>query len=132
MIGHVKEMKQCTNLLCLHQRIFESQYHIYIYTVGDVDWFCLAADGNVWKAPLNLLISVIILVVLQNSMDLLKGELGSSSKTCVTSTVIKEEEDQEPTTIPVIKTEPAVSCVPVLSVRYISYRLYAELPACMI
>ena len=70
-------------------------------------------------------------VVLQNSMDLLRGELGSSSKTCVTSTVdgnevtgvegervcvIKEEEDQEAWTVPVIKTEPKVSCVPVVSV----------------
>ena len=70
-------------------------------------------------------------VVLQNSMDLLKGELGSSSKTCVTSTVdvnevtgvegetvyvIKEEENREPRTIPVIKTEPKVRCVPVVSV----------------
>ena len=70
-------------------------------------------------------------VVLQNGMDLLRGELGSSSKTCVTSTVdvnevtgvegericvIKEEEDQEAWTVPVIKTEPKVSCVPVVSV----------------
>ena len=30
---------------------------------------------------------MISVVVLQNSMDLLKGELGSSSKTCATSTV---------------------------------------------
>ena len=74
---------------------------------------------------------MIIVVVLQNSMDLLKGELGSSSKTCITSTVIKEEEDQEPTTIPIIKTEPEVSYMPVVSVTHISYRLYAELPACL-
>jgi hypothetical protein len=75
--------------------------------------------------------AVIFVVVLQNSMDLLKGELGSCTETCVTSTVdgnevtdveaervcvIKKEEDKEPTTIPVIKTEPEVSCVPVVSV----------------
>ena len=75
--------------------------------------------------------AVIFVVVLQNSMDLLKGELGSSSQTCVTATVdvnevtgvegervcvIKEEEDQEARTVPVIKTEPKVSCVPVVSV----------------
>ena len=75
--------------------------------------------------------AVIFVVVLQNSMDLLKGELGSSSQTCVTSTVdvnevtgvegervcvIKEEEDQEARTVPVIKTEPKVSGVPVVSV----------------
>ena len=75
--------------------------------------------------------AVIFVVVLQNSMDLLKGELGSSTDTCVTSTVdvnevtgvegervcvMKEEEDQEARTIPVIKTEPKVSVVPVVSV----------------
>jgi hypothetical protein len=74
---------------------------------------------------------VISVVVLQNSMDLLKGELGSSSKPCVTSTldgnqvtgieadwvtdIKEEEEDQEQITIPEIKTEPAVSVVPVVN-----------------
>jgi hypothetical protein len=77
-------------------------------------------------------------------MDLVKGELGSSSKTCVTSTLdgntvasieaemvshVTEEEDQEPRTNPVIKTEPNESCVPVVSVTQISYKLYWELPA---
>jgi hypothetical protein len=67
---------------------------------------------------------VIIVVVLQSSMDIVKCELGSSTETYVTSTldgnhvtctetvrvpVIKEEEeDQEAWTIPVIKTEPKV------------------------
>jgi hypothetical protein len=75
--------------------------------------------------------AVIIVVVLQNSMVLLKGELGSSSKTRVTSAIngnevtrieaemvshITEKEDQEPTTIPEIKTEPKVSVVLVVSV----------------
>jgi hypothetical protein len=70
-------------------------------------------------------------MVLQNSMDLLKVEFGSSSKTCVTSTVdgkrvtgieaervtyIQEEEGQDGMKIPVIKTEPRVSVVPVESV----------------
>ena len=87
---------------------------------------------------------MIIVLVLQNGMDLRKGEHGSSTKTCVTSnlnrndvtgieagriSVIKEEGDLEPTTTPAIKTEPKVSYAPVMSVRYISYRLYAELPA---
>jgi hypothetical protein len=64
-------------------------------------------------------------------MDLLKDQPGSSSKTCVTSTIdgsqvtgieavwitdIKKEEDQEPTTIPEIKAESKVSVVPVVSV----------------
>ena len=89
---------------------------------------------------------MISVVVLQNSKDLLKGEVGSSNKTCATSTVdgneaigveaervldITEGEDQEPTTITVIKTEPNVSCVPVVSVTHILYRLYRELPACV-
>ena len=83
-------------------------------------------------------------VVLQNSMDLLEGELGSSTESCVTSTFdgsrvthikierstdITEEEDQEPRIIPVIKTETKVSGVPVVSVTHISYRLYPELSA---
>ena len=64
---------------------------------------------------------MISVVVLQNSMNLVKGELGSSNKTCVTSTLdgntvasieaemvshVTEDEDEEPRTIPVIKTEP--------------------------
>ena len=80
----------------------------------------------------------------QNSKDLLKGELGSSSKTCATSTVdgneaigieaekvldITEEGDQDPMTITVIKTEPNVSCVSVVSVMHILCRIYPELPA---
>jgi hypothetical protein len=70
-------------------------------------------------------------MVLQNNMDLLEDEFGSSRKTCVTSalngnkvtgiepervTYIQEEEHQEPMIIPVIKTEPKVSGVPVVSV----------------
>jgi hypothetical protein len=74
---------------------------------------------------------VISVVVLQNGMDLLKGQPVSSNKTSVTSTLdgnrgtgieaervtyIQEEEDQEPMKIPVIKTEPKVNGVPVVSV----------------
>jgi hypothetical protein len=74
---------------------------------------------------------VIIVVVLQNGMDLLKAECGFSTETYGTSTLdrnqvtgtetervtdIKEEEDQEARTIPVIKTEPKVSGVSVVSV----------------
>jgi hypothetical protein len=86
---------------------------------------------------------VINVLVLQNSKDLLKGEVGSSSMMCGTSTLHRNEvngteaervlditeEDQDPTTITVIKTEPSVSCVPVVSVTHISCRLYPELPA---
>jgi len=91
-------------------------------------------------------IAVISVVVLQNGMDLVKGELGSSNKICVTSTLdgntvasieaemvshVTEEEDQEQTRDPVIKTEPNESCVPVVSVTHISNRLYPELSAHM-
>jgi len=83
-------------------------------------------------------------MVLQNSMALLKGEPGSSDETFVTSILhgndligieaemvsnMTEEEDQESTTVPVIKTEPTVSVVPVVKVTRISYRPYPELPA---
>jgi hypothetical protein len=74
-------------------------------------------------------------------MDLLKGELGSYSDTCVTSNLGRnevtgvaaervsdiKEDDQEPTTIPEIKAEPKVNCMPVVSVTHVSYRLYPEL-----
>ena len=70
---------------------------------------------------------MISVVVLQNGMDLQKGECCSSCDTCVISTLdgnqvtgrkaervssVKEEEDQESMTIPEIKTEPKVSGVP--------------------
>jgi hypothetical protein len=86
---------------------------------------------------------VISVVVLQNSMDLLKGEPGSSHETSVTSiddgskgidieaemvSSMTEEEDQEPRTIPVIKTEPEVSGMVVVSVTDVSYKLYVHLP----
>jgi hypothetical protein len=88
---------------------------------------------------------VISVVVLQNSNHLLKGEVGSCSKTCATSTVygneaigveaervldVTEDKDQKPT-ITVIKTEPHVSCVPVFTVTHISLRLYPELSVCV-
>jgi len=82
---------------------------------------------------------VISVVVLQNSMALLKGEVGSYNRTSVTSNLdgntvasieaVREEEGQEPTTIPAIKTEPCESCLSVVGVTQISYRLYPELPA---
>ena len=79
---------------------------------------------------------MISVVVLQNSMDLLNSGPGSSKETRVTSTVdgkevtgieaerlsdISEVADQEAVTISAIKTEPNVSCVPVVSVTHISY-----------
>jgi hypothetical protein len=70
---------------------------------------------------------VISVVVLQNGMDLWKGERGFCRDTCVISTVdgnqvtgieaervssVTEEEFGESITIPEIKTEPKVSVVP--------------------
>jgi len=59
---------------------------------------------------------VISVVVLQNTMDLLQGELGSCNKSCVTCALeaervsdMSEVADQETTTIPAIKMEPNVS-----------------------
>ena len=75
---------------------------------------------------------MISVVVLQNHTDLLNGELGSSDETRVTSTLdgkevigieaervsdISEVAGQESTTIPAVKTEPSVICVPVVSVN---------------
>jgi len=37
--------------------------------------------------------------------------------------------EEEATTIPSIKTEPIETCVPVVSVIQITYRIYPELPA---
>jgi hypothetical protein len=65
---------------------------------------------------------VISVVVLQNQMDLLRGELGS----CRETVDITEEDEQERMTVPAIKTEPMVSCV-LGECVHISYRLYSEL-----
>jgi hypothetical protein len=69
-------------------------------------------------------------------MDLVKVELGSSSEEWVTSDVdgndvigggaervtdMQEEEDQETTTTAVIKSEPKVTAVPVVSTFHIGY-----------
>ena len=82
---------------------------------------------------------MISVLVLQNNMDVLNGEPGSSSDSCLTSTLdgneviaieaerVSDVADQE-TTIPGIKIESNVSCVPVVSVTNISYSLYLELP----
>jgi hypothetical protein len=73
-------------------------------------------------------------------MDLLNSGPGSSKETRVTFTLdgkevtgiederVSEVADQE-TTMPAIKMEPNVSCVPVVSVMHISYQLYIELPS---
>jgi len=84
--------------------------------------------------------AVISVVVLQNGMDIVQGEPGSSDESCGTCTLggnkvtsieaervsyITDKVDQELA----IKTERNVSCVSVLSVTQISYRWYADLPS---
>ena len=83
---------------------------------------------------------MISVVVLQNGMDIVQGEPGSSDESCGTCTLggnrvtsieaervsyITDKVDEELA----IKTEPNVSCVSVVSVTQISYRRYADLPS---
>jgi hypothetical protein len=63
-------------------------------------------------------------MVLQNSMYVPPRDPDSSSEG-----TDAEEEGEEASTIPVIKTEPNASVVPAVSVTQISCRLYPELPA---
>jgi len=88
--------------------------------------------------------ALISVVVLQKSMDIVQGEPGSCDDSCGTCTLggnrvtsieaervshITDEVDQEPAPIPALKTEPNVSCVPVVSVTQSSYKLFAALPS---
>jgi hypothetical protein len=87
--------------------------------------------------------AVFVVVVLQDSWDLLEGDLGSCSGTGVASGVegnevldikiervspVSVEADQDPVAIPEIPTEHSVSCVSVLSVAHVPYDLCPELP----
>jgi hypothetical protein len=82
--------------------------------------------------------TVISVVVLQSSMDLLNGEHDSSNESCVTSThdgkvtsieaerfPHRTDEEDEVMTIPVIKTEPNVSCVSVVSVTHFLWAIFS-------
>jgi hypothetical protein len=77
-------------------------------------------------------------------MDLLQGDPGSCDESFGTCTLggyevigieaeslshVIDKDDQEPMTIPAIKTEPNVRCVHVVSVTHVSYRLYTDLGA---
>jgi hypothetical protein len=77
--------------------------------------------------------AVIVVVVLQGSLDLLDGELGSYSGTGVTSAVegnevpgvevesmsrMPEVADQGPMTVPETQTEHSVSCVTVVLLTF--------------
>jgi hypothetical protein len=84
------------------------------------------------------------MMVLQSHMDLLKVEPGSCEETCLMSsgdgnkflfikvenvTDIKEDDDPEPVTAPVIKTEHEVSCICVRCSQPLGYTrlFYASL-----
>jgi hypothetical protein len=75
------------------------------------------------------------MVILQNCLDVLRGEQELCTETCSVSsgdgkrfvfvnvdddTVIKQQEDPEPTTSTVIKNDPLVSCM---------FHVYQMLPA---
>jgi hypothetical protein len=76
-------------------------------------------------------------------MALLNSEPGSSTESRVTSVLVENEVigveaervsdisevANQDTTTPAIRTQPSVSCVPVVSITHISYRLYPEMPA---
>jgi hypothetical protein len=83
--------------------------------------------------------AVIIVVVLQDSLDLPDGELGSSSRTGVTSdegsevlgfeaeSVPHVSEIADEPTIPEIQTENSVSSVSVVIVTHVLYSVYLAL-----
>jgi hypothetical protein len=57
MNGHEREIRHMYQFAVrTAEGFFESQY--YINTVGDVDWVCLAPDRKLWKAPLNVVMSL--------------------------------------------------------------------------
>jgi hypothetical protein len=58
MTGHVREIRHIPICCAYFKGFFESQY--YINTEGDVDWVSLAPDRKVWKAPLNVVMSLLV------------------------------------------------------------------------
>ena len=80
------------------------------------------------------------MVILQNCLDVLRGEHESCTETCSASSgdgkqfvfvsvdddgsVIKQQEDPDTTTSTAIKNDPLVSCVPVCIVCYIVCTLH--------
>ena len=65
-------------------------------------------------------------VVSLNGMDFLQGEPGSCNETHETNTL---DGNQVASVEAAINTEPNVSGATVVSVKYISYKLYPQLPA---
>ena len=55
MTDHVREMRHVLICCPYISGFFKSYY--YVNTVRDVDWISLVPDRNVWKAPLNMVMS---------------------------------------------------------------------------
>ena len=56
MIGHVRETGHMYQFAVSTSGDLEIEY--YIKTVEDMHWVCLAPDRKVWKAPLNVIMSI--------------------------------------------------------------------------
>jgi len=56
MIGHVREIGHMYQFAVPTSGDIEIEY--YIQTVEDMHWVCLAPDRKVWKAPLNVIMSI--------------------------------------------------------------------------
>ena len=56
MIGYVREIRHMYRFAMPTLEDFLKVS--IIYTVGDVDWVCLAPDRKEWEAPLNVVMSV--------------------------------------------------------------------------
>ena len=56
MIGHVREIGHMYQFAVPTSGDLEIEY--YIQTVEDMHWVCLAHDRKVWKAPLNVIMSL--------------------------------------------------------------------------
>ena len=56
MIGHVREIRHMHQFAVPTSGDIEIEY--YIQTVEDMHWVCLAPDRKVWKAPLNVIMSL--------------------------------------------------------------------------
>ena len=56
IIGHVREIAHMYQYAVPTSEDFEIEY--YIETVEDMHWVCLAPDRKIWKAPLNVVMSL--------------------------------------------------------------------------
>ena len=56
MIGYVREIGHIYRFALPTSEDFEIRYYVKI--VEDMDWFSLAPNRKVWKAPLNMVMSL--------------------------------------------------------------------------